>query len=182
MSSESKENGTTRQRCSPEEKARIVRRYLKDHVALADLAEESGTPPAQIGQWVKAALKSLEEAFSGEPRKAARKHRKDLSKKEERIRQVVSDLSTEVLRLKKSWGPLGKTHGSTEVSQDVVQTVQFLKEKTRFPLRQAVRLIGLSERTYFRWARTKGKVARPEGTPPRCHDLLPEEKAAILAF
>lgn len=84
MSSQSKENGTTRQGWSPEEKARIDRRYLKDHVALADLAEESGTSPAQISQWMKAALESLEEAFSGESRKAARKHRKDLSKKEER--------------------------------------------------------------------------------------------------
>ena len=81
-------------------------------MALVDLAEESGTSPAQISQWVKAALESLEEAFSGEPRKAARKHRKDLSKKDEWIRQleeVVSDLSTEVLRLKKNPGaPLGK--------------------------------------------------------------------------
>ena len=69
----------------PGREARIVRRYLKDHVALADLAEESGTSPAQISQWVNAALESLEEAFSGEPWKAARKHRKDLSKKDERI-------------------------------------------------------------------------------------------------
>jgi transposase InsO family protein len=68
------------------------------------------------------------------------------------------------------------------VSQDVVQTVQFLKEKARFPLRHAVRLIGLSGRTYFRWARTKGKVARPAGTLPRGHCLLSEEGAAILAF
>ena len=32
--------------------------------ALADLAEESGTSPVQISQWVKAALESLEEAFA----------------------------------------------------------------------------------------------------------------------
>ena len=94
----------------PGREARIVRRYLKDHVALADLAEESGTSPAQISQWVNAALESLEEAFSGEPWKAARKHRKDLSKKDERIRQpeeVGSDLSTAVLRLKNPGAPLG---------------------------------------------------------------------------
>jgi transposase-like protein len=79
-------------------------------VVLSDLAEESGTSPAQISQWVKAALESLEEAFSGELRKTARKHRKDLSKKEERIRQleeVVSDLSTEFLRLKNLEAPVG---------------------------------------------------------------------------
>ncbi len=50
MSSQSKENGTIRQRWSPEEKACIVRRNLKYHVSLADLAEESGTSPAQISQ------------------------------------------------------------------------------------------------------------------------------------
>ncbi|MGL3709583.1 hypothetical protein ACSYAY_01785 [Leptospirillum ferriphilum] len=37
-----------RKRWTVEEKARIGRRYLKDHVGLADLAEETGSTPGLI--------------------------------------------------------------------------------------------------------------------------------------
>ena len=59
----------TRQRWFPEEKSKIVRKYLKDHQTLFDLAEDSGTSPVQISQWVKADLDSLGKAFSGEHKK-----------------------------------------------------------------------------------------------------------------
>ena len=44
-----------KKRWTVEEKARIVRRYLKDHVGLADLAEETGSSPGLILQWAKQA-------------------------------------------------------------------------------------------------------------------------------
>lgn len=66
MSSQSKENGTTYQRSSPEKKTRIVRRYLKDPVGMADLAEKTGSTPGLILGWAKQALEGIEQTFSRE--------------------------------------------------------------------------------------------------------------------
>ena len=49
-----------------EEKVQIVRRYLKDHVGLADLAEETGSIPGLILQWSKQPLEGIEQKFSKE--------------------------------------------------------------------------------------------------------------------
>ena len=49
------------------EKARIVRRYLKDHVELANLAEETGTSPRLILQWAKQSLEGLGNLFQRDP-------------------------------------------------------------------------------------------------------------------
>ena len=96
-----------RRRWKPGEKARIVRRYLRDKVSLADLADETGASPAQICQWTKALLESAEDVFTGEFRKEKRARDKELKKKEAKIvqlQEVVAELSSEVLRLKKGNG------------------------------------------------------------------------------
>ncbi len=57
------ENGK-KKRWTVEEKVQIVRRYLKDHMGLADLAEETGSTPGLILQWAKQALEGLDQTFS----------------------------------------------------------------------------------------------------------------------
>jgi transposase-like protein len=96
-----------RRRWKPEEKARIVRRYLRDKVSLADLADETGASPAQICQWTKALLESAEDVFSGELKKEKRAREKEIKKRDVKIvqlQEVVAELSSEVLRLKKEDG------------------------------------------------------------------------------
>jgi len=96
-----------RRRWTAEEKAAIVRRYLRDKVSLADLADESGASPALISQWTKALLEGAEAVFSGEHKKLKRQTQREIQAREARIAQlqeVVSELSTEVLRLKKNPG------------------------------------------------------------------------------
>ena len=66
MKSEKAEETGKKKRWTVEEKARTVRRYLKDHVELADLAEETGTSPGLILQWTKQAMEGLEQTFSRE--------------------------------------------------------------------------------------------------------------------
>ncbi|RMD58306.1 hypothetical protein D6833_13025 [Candidatus Parcubacteria bacterium] len=103
----SKQGSRQRRRWTAEEKARIVRRYLRDKVSLADLADETGASPALISQWTKALLEQAEIIFSGEYRRAQRRTQREIQSREARIAQlqeVVSELSTEVLRLKKNPG------------------------------------------------------------------------------
>ena len=92
-----------------EEKVQIVRRYLKDHVGLADLAEETGSTPGLILQWAKQALEGLDQTFSKEMHQQRKVLHREIQEKDDRIRKlesVVSELSTENLLLKKSTGDL----------------------------------------------------------------------------
>ena len=102
-----KATNKTRRRWTAEEKAQIVRRHLRDKVSLADLADETGASPGLISQWVKTLMESAEAIFSNELKKVKRNREKELKAKEARIAQlqeVVAELSTEVLRLKKGAG------------------------------------------------------------------------------
>ncbi len=100
------ENGK-KKRWTVEEKAQIVRRYLKDHVGLADLAEETGCTPGLILGWAKQALEGIEQTFSREMQQQRKILHREILEKDDRIRKlesVVSELSTENLLLKKSTG------------------------------------------------------------------------------
>lgn len=100
------ENGK-KKRWTVEEKAQIVRRYLKDHVGLADLAEETGSSPGLILGWAKQALEGIEQTFSREMQQQRKVLHREILEKDDRIRRlesVVSELSTENLLLKKSTG------------------------------------------------------------------------------
>ncbi len=100
------ENGK-KKRWTVEEKAQIVRRYLKDHVGLADLAEETGSTPGLIPGWAKQDLEGIEQTFSREMQQQRKVLHREILEKDDRIRRlesVVSELSTENLLLKKSTG------------------------------------------------------------------------------
>ena len=100
------ENGK-KKRWIVEEKAQIVRRYLKDHVGLADLAEETGSSPGLILGWAKQALEGIEQTFSREMQQQRKVLHREILEKDDRIRRlesVVSELSTENLLLKKNIG------------------------------------------------------------------------------
>ncbi len=89
------------------EKARIVRRHLQEKVSLADLADEYEVAPGQISAWCKQAMEGLEGVFAQSARHEDRAATRELTAKQARIGQlqeVVTELSEEVLRLKKANG------------------------------------------------------------------------------
>jgi transposase-like protein len=96
-----------RRRWSTQEKAKIVRRHLREEVSLADLADETGAAPGQISQWCKQGLEGLEGVFDRSGKKQERQMEQAVAARDARIRElqeVVTELSTEVLSLKKSVG------------------------------------------------------------------------------
>jgi transposase-like protein len=89
------------------EKAKAVRRHLRDDVSVADLAEELGTAPTQVYAWIKQVLERAELALTDKREKSDQRTEKTLAAKEQRIRhleEVTAELSMEVLQLKKSRG------------------------------------------------------------------------------
>ena len=96
-----------RRRWSSVEKAQLVRRHVQGGINLADLAEESGASPGQISRWCKEGLEGLESVFAQAQRREQRASARVIEARERRIRElqeVVTELSEEVLRLKKGSG------------------------------------------------------------------------------
>jgi transposase-like protein len=98
----------TRRRWTAEEKAQLVRQHLRDGVAVAALAEQSGAAPSLIHSWIKLALERLDltvddrrtqTADASLARVTARKDAKI-----RRLEEVVVELATEVLTLKNGRG------------------------------------------------------------------------------
>jgi transposase len=89
------------------EKARIVRRHLQEKASLGDLADEYKVAPGQISTWCKQAMERLEDVFAQSAKREDRAASRELAAKNARISQlqeVVTELSEEVLRLKKANG------------------------------------------------------------------------------
>ena len=104
---EKKSNTGARRHWSAKDKAKLVRRHLREGVGLADLSDETGAAPGQISRWSKLALEGLEGIFEGSGKKQERRIAQVIAAKDARIRElqeVITDLSTEVLNLKKSVG------------------------------------------------------------------------------
>ena len=94
---------------SAAEKAKAVRRHLRDGVSVADLAEELGTAPTQVYGWIKLVLERAELALADKREKKDQRAEKTLAAREQRIRhleEVAAELSMEVLQLKKSRGAI----------------------------------------------------------------------------
>ena len=68
------------------------------------------------------------------------------------------------------------------MSQAVVATINALKERAHFNVARSLLVLGLPRATYFRWSAAGGKVPRPCSVRPKAHWLLPEERAAIVAY
>lgn len=105
--SDSNKNERQRRQWSAAEKARIVRRHLQERVSLADLADEYQVAPGQINGWCKQALEGLESLFAQTAQREEKAVLRELVAKGARISQlqeVITELSEEVLRLKKANG------------------------------------------------------------------------------
>ncbi len=104
---EEKSNTGARRRWSAQDKAKLVRRHLWENMSLADLSDETGVVPGRISRWSKLALEGLEGVFEGSGKKQERQVERAIVAKDARIRElqeVITELSTEVLSLKKSVG------------------------------------------------------------------------------
>ena len=107
--------GQKRRSFTAEQKAEVVRRHLKDKVAVSDLADELNIQPSQIHQWVATVLGQLEQAFvgTGHRRKSNTKvedaKERQIKRLEEKLQlknEVISELMEENVKAKKANGDL----------------------------------------------------------------------------
>ena len=98
----------TRRRFTPEQKAKAVIRHLQDGVPASQICEELSIHPNQFYDWKKQALESMSEAFA---KKTAPQEQKRRQQQMERLQdklsqkdEVIAELLTEHIKLKKSLG------------------------------------------------------------------------------
>ena len=107
-------DGEKRRRWAAEEKAALLLRYLKGGESAADLSDETGVSPTLLAHWSKALFEGAASIFDS--RRSARDTKLiEPDPKDARIaelQEVVTELSTEILRLKKTSGARSAAHGS----------------------------------------------------------------------
>ena len=92
---------------SAADKAKLVRRHLRDGIPVATLADENDTSPSMIHAWIRAVLEGADQVLSDKRERDGQRAEKQLAAKDDRIRhleEVAAELSMEVLQLKKSRG------------------------------------------------------------------------------
>lgn len=104
-----------RRKFTAEQKAEVVRRHLRDKVAVGDLASELDIQPSQIHQWVAAVLAQADKAFRSQPGrrakdpqvKLAEASERQIKRLEEKLQaknEVISELMEENIKSKKANG------------------------------------------------------------------------------
>ena len=83
------------------------------------------------------------------------------------LQEVVAELSTEVLRLKKAWGRLIGHHVAPQVTYQVVATVKYLQNRAGFPVVEYLTILGLSKATFYRMARRAWPCRTGSGWLPK---------------
>jgi transposase len=106
-----------RRNFTAEQKADVVRRHLRDKVAISDLAAELEVQPTLIYQWVATVLGQAEKAFQAKPgrqskspeaklEQAKNQQIKRLQEKLQLKNEVISELMEENVKAKKDNGDL----------------------------------------------------------------------------
>jgi transposase len=100
-----------RKHYSPEEKVAILRRHLLDQVPVSTLCEEQGLQPTVFYRWQKEFFENGAAAFQSKERPTRQVEEKQkriefLEKKVQTKDEVLAELMTEHIALKKSLGEL----------------------------------------------------------------------------
>ena len=88
------------------------------------------------------------------------------------LKQLVSDLSLEVYRLKKTAIPMSAKQQKATILSAVASST--------LPKRQALRDLGVPKSTYYRWLNRHRLDDRPGGGPTPWNRLSPAEEQAVL--
>ena len=92
-----------------EEKVRILRKHLLDHIPVSDLCEEIGISPTIFYRWQKEFFENAATAFDRKSGKREKKLEQQLSKLREKITYkdgVIAEIMEAHIQLKKNLGEL----------------------------------------------------------------------------
>jgi transposase-like protein len=94
-----------RRQFTSEQKVQILREHLENQIRISDIAEKYGIHPTVLARWKKELFENALDTFSGKHKKRNGKTRKEeqLEQKVTRMQEVITELSTEVVDLRKKY-------------------------------------------------------------------------------
>jgi len=93
----------TRRKFPAEEKIRIVMEGMRGEVSVSELCRQEGIQPTVYYKWLKEFMEAGKSRLHGDTqREATSDEVKHLRKENERLKQLVGNLSLEIMTLKKS--------------------------------------------------------------------------------
>lgn len=101
---------------TPREKIELLKRFLKDRESSADLSDETGVAPSMLSQWTKILFEEGEKLFERKQEPTAQRELEESLAKVAQLQEVVTELATEVLELKKKSGVPSAAPGSSRRS------------------------------------------------------------------
>src|SRR5262249_48375792 len=146
--------------------------------------------PSLFYQWQEQVLDNLAAALTTPPPPGPSRREKELASENTQLKtrltkkdSVIAEISAEYVQLKKrTWGALSGCWVPHVTRDAVVDFVHCWSEKTEIPIVQFVTWIGVARGKFFDWSKRYGKANEHNALVPRDHWLMPEEKAAIIAF
>jgi len=95
----------TRKHYSAEDKVRILREHLENNISVSDLAEQYEIHPGVIRNWKKDLFEGALYTFSGKHKNPKSKNSKESQLKEKIVamQEVISELTTENVKLRKKY-------------------------------------------------------------------------------
>ena len=81
---------------SAADKAKLVRRHIRDGIPVATLADENDTAPSMIHAWIRTVLESADQVLSDKRERDGHRAEKQLAAKDDHIRhleEVVADIA-----------------------------------------------------------------------------------------
>jgi transposase-like protein len=98
-----------RRRFSSEEKVKILRRHLLDHIPVSDVCSQTGISPTIFYRWQKEFFEHGAAAFDKKSGKREKKLEEKVSKLQEKISdkdEVIAEIMEAHIQLKKNLGEL----------------------------------------------------------------------------
>ena len=95
-----------RKRYTAKQKVEILREHLENQVPASEIAERYGVHPSQILRWKKQLFEGGVEIFSRSHRRSTapeKRKQKQLSDKLKKAQEVITELTTENLELRKNY-------------------------------------------------------------------------------
>jgi len=99
----------TRNRYKSTDKVKILREHLVDNVPISEICEKYGISPVSFYEWQKKLFENSSEVFdsnSKKTRKAEEERVKKLEKKLQKRDEVIAELMSEHVKVKKNLGIL----------------------------------------------------------------------------
>jgi len=172
----------SRRHLMTEQNVAVLQRRLVDKVPVSTLCEENELQRSVFDQWLRHALGSIGAALGPPVWEAPSKRETALAAKSKEVEaklarkdNVIAEVTTELVKTKKSFGSSDRTLGSPRYARHDEEFVRARSDKTEISVDDFIAWIGIARGKFFSWRKRYGKANEHNALILRDHWLLDEE-------